>query len=81
MSSFKEKFYTAKRRVTQKALQRLGKAQATPDDEYQERKKRVLALHAKLVSAHKHCQAYLDHTRGSFVNFIFWVWFTCMSGA
>ena len=59
-----EKFYAAKRRTTQAVLQKLGKAQATPDDEYEERKARALALFTMLKDVSKHCQAYLDHTRG-----------------
>lgn len=62
---FKEKFFTIKRRTTQGVLQRLGKAHATPDTEYEERKTRALALFELLRSTSKHCQDYLNHVRGT----------------
>lgn len=61
--SFKEKFFAVKRRTTQNVLQRMGKAQASPDTEYEERKSRAMKLLESLKQLHKHSQAYLDHTR------------------
>ena len=62
---FKQKFFAVKRRTAQSMLMKLGKAQATPDDEYIERKAKALKMHTSLVALHKHCSAFLEHTRGT----------------
>lgn len=63
MSGFKQKFFDVKRRTTQSVLMKIGKAEATPDDEYVERRERALKIFAHIESLHKHCSAYLTSTR------------------